>query len=56
VGVRLMFERLCRDQRGASLIYYAILVALITAIVVVGVSVAGSWIYGMWVHLLAMLG
>jgi Flp pilus assembly pilin Flp len=51
-----MFERLWRDQRGASLIDYAILVALITVLVVVGVEFAGSWIYSMWVHLLPLLG
>jgi Flp pilus assembly pilin Flp len=53
--VWVMFERLWRDRRGASLIEYSILVAMITAIVVVAVAVAGSWIYGVWVHLLAML-
>jgi Flp pilus assembly pilin Flp len=56
VGVRLKFERLWRDQRGASLIDYAILAALITVLVVVGVAVAGSWIKGMWAHMLPLLG
>jgi Flp pilus assembly pilin Flp len=51
-----MFERLWRDQRGASLIDYAILAALITVLVVVGIAVAGSWIYSMWLRLLPMLG
>jgi Flp pilus assembly pilin Flp len=51
-----MFQRLWRDQSGASLIEYSILAALITVIVVVAVSVAGSWIQGMWAHLLPLLG
>jgi Flp pilus assembly pilin Flp len=51
-----MFQRLWRDQRGTSLIDYAILAALITTIVVLGVAVAGSWIQGMWAHLLPLLG
>jgi Flp pilus assembly pilin Flp len=51
-----MFDRLWRDQGGASLIEYSILVAVITVIVVVGVSVAGAWAHGMWVRLLPMLG
>jgi Flp pilus assembly pilin Flp len=42
-----MFQRLWRDQVGASLIEYSILAALITVIVVVAMSVAGSWIQGM---------
>jgi len=44
------------NQRGASLIEYSFLVALITAIVVVAVSVAGAWAQGMWSHLLPLLG
>jgi Flp pilus assembly pilin Flp len=51
-----MFQHLWRDQGGASLIEYSILAALITVIVVVAVSVAGSWIQGMWAHLLPLLG
>jgi Flp pilus assembly pilin Flp len=51
-----MFERLWRDQRGTSLIDYAILVAMITVLEVVGVAFAGSWIYSMRVHLLPLLG
>ena len=53
--VLIMFERLWRDQAGASLIDYAIVVAVIT-VLVVGVAVTGSWIKGVWVHLLSLLG
>ena len=51
-----MFQRLWRDQGGASLIEYTILIALITVMVIVGVSVAGSMIQSMWVQLLPTLG
>jgi Flp pilus assembly pilin Flp len=51
-----MFQHLWRHQGGTSLIDYSILVALITVMVVVAVSVAGSWIQGMWMHLLPLLG
>ena len=55
-GLVRMFQRLWRDQGGASLIEYTILIALITVMVIVGVSVAGSMIQSMWVQLLPMLG
>ena len=55
-GLVRMFQRLWRDQGGASLIEYTILIALITVMVIVGVSVVGSWIQSMWVQLLPMLG
>jgi Flp pilus assembly pilin Flp len=51
-----MFERFWRDQQGASLIEYAVLVALITTVLVAGLSVVASWIQGMWTQLLPMLG
>ena len=50
-----MFERLWRDQRGASLIDYAILAALITALIIAGIAVSGSWVQSMWTRLLATL-
>jgi Flp pilus assembly pilin Flp len=56
VGVHLIFERLWRDRRGASLIDYAILVALITSLIIAGVALASSWVQSMWTRLLGMLG
>jgi Flp pilus assembly pilin Flp len=44
------------DQQGTSLIDYAILVALITTILVAGLSFVASWIQGVWTQLLPMLG
>jgi Flp pilus assembly pilin Flp len=51
-----MFQCLWRDQRGASLIEYSFLVAVITVLVVVGVAVAGAWAQSMWAQLLPRLG
>jgi Flp pilus assembly pilin Flp len=51
-----MFQCFWRDQRGASLIEYSVLVALITVLVVVGIAVAGAWAQGMWAQLLPILG
>ena len=51
-----MLESLWRDQGGASLIDYAILAALITVLVIVGVAVAGAWAQTMWTRLLPLLG
>jgi Flp pilus assembly pilin Flp len=51
-----MLEFLWRDRAGASLIDYAIVVAVITVLVVVGVAVAGSWAQAMWTRLLPLLG
>jgi Flp pilus assembly pilin Flp len=53
-----MQEHLWRDQGSASLIDYAILVAVIYAIVIAAVALAGAWIHATWVrvHLMPLLG
>jgi Flp pilus assembly pilin Flp len=51
-----MFQCLWRDQRGASLIEYSILAALITVLVVAAVAVSGTWVQSAWTRLLAVLG
>lgn len=53
VGV---FRRLWRDRAGSSMIEYAFLVAIMVAIIIVGVAVAGSWAVGMWTRLTTILG
>jgi Flp pilus assembly pilin Flp len=55
-NTRKMFQCFWRDQGGASLIEYSILVALITVLVVLAVAVASAWAQGMWAHLLPLLG
>jgi Flp pilus assembly pilin Flp len=51
-----MFRRFWRDRRGATLIEYSMLVALITLLIVMGVAAAGAWAQSMWAHLLPLLG
>jgi Flp pilus assembly pilin Flp len=51
-----MLERLWRDQAGASFIDYAIVVAVITVLVVIGIAVAGGWAHAIWTRLLPLLG
>jgi Flp pilus assembly pilin Flp len=55
-NTRKMFQCFWRDQRGATLIEYSMLVALITVLVVGVVAVAGAWAQSMWAHLLPLLG
>jgi Flp pilus assembly pilin Flp len=51
-----MFVRLWRNRAGASLIEYAFIVGIVTAIFVAGVAFAGGWVGGLWVRLLGALG
>jgi len=48
--------RLVRDERGASLLEYTILLALITAGAVTSVTSVGTWVSGRWSALMTALG
>jgi len=48
--------RLARDERGASLLEYTILLALITAGAVASVTAVGGWVGTQWTQLIARLG
>lgn len=48
--------RLVRDERGASLLEYTILLALITAGAVASVTSVGTWVGTKWVALATALG
>jgi Flp pilus assembly pilin Flp len=50
-----MFERLWRDQRGASLIEYSFLITIAVLLILAGVVAVGIWASGAWSHLLATL-
>lgn len=45
-----------RDERGASLLEYTILLGLITAISVAMVTGVGNWVAGRWTALQTALG
>jgi Flp pilus assembly pilin Flp len=48
--------RLARDERGASLLEYTILLALITAGAVASVTSVGTWVGTKWTELRTALG
>ncbi len=48
--------RLARDERGASLLEYTILLALITAGAVASVTSVGTWVGQKWSGLKTALG
>ena len=47
--------RFLRDEEGASLIEYSILIGLITALVIAIIVVVGTWVQGAWTNLNAQL-
>jgi pilus assembly protein Flp/PilA len=48
--------KLARDERGASLLEYTILLALITAGAVASVTSVGTWVGTRWSALMSALG
>ena len=47
--------RFLRDEEGASLIEYSILIGLITALVIAIIVVVGGWVQQAWTNLNAQL-
>jgi pilus assembly protein Flp/PilA len=47
--------RLWKDESGASLLEYSILIGLITAAVIGTIGDVGSWVSGKWTSLLTTL-
>ena len=47
--------RFLRDEDGASLIEYSILIGLITALVIAIIVAVGSWVQSAWQNLNAQL-
>ena len=54
--MRVIARCLWRDQRGAALIEYTLLIGLITLTALGAVIAAGSWANGIWVNFLSSLG
>jgi Flp pilus assembly pilin Flp len=48
--------RLWKDERGASLLEYSVLIGLIVAGVVATITAVGTWTSGRWTHLESVLG
>jgi pilus assembly protein Flp/PilA len=51
----LLVKRFARDERGATMIEYGVLIALITTAVVVTIATVGDNIAARWTALLATL-
>jgi pilus assembly protein Flp/PilA len=47
--------RFLREEEGASLIEYSILIGLITALVIAIIVVVGTWVQSAWTNLNAQL-
>jgi pilus assembly protein Flp/PilA len=45
-----------RDERGASLLEYTILLGIVTAVSVALIANVGTWVTGRWTALTAALG
>ncbi len=54
--LRTVLAKLARDERGASLLEYTILLALITAGAVASVTSVGTWVGTRWSALMSALG
>ena len=50
-----LYRRLAKDDSGASLIEYSILIGLITVAVIAIISGVGSWVVSQWSGLSASL-
>lgn len=50
-----LYRRLSKDDSGASLIEYSILIGLITVAVIAIISGVGSWVVSQWSGLSASL-
>ena len=44
-------HRFAKDQRGAAMIEYGVLIGLITAVTVGTIVLVGTWVNGKWVLL-----
>lgn len=54
-SMQLCGERLCNEERGAALAEYALLVALIAVVCVVGVTALGTHVSGAYSAIIAAL-
>ncbi len=48
-------KRLGRDESGATMIEYSLLIGLITVVVVVTIGLVGDWVGNQWTNLEANL-
>ena len=51
-----LFNRFTRDESGATLIEYSLLIGLITVLAVFAVTAVGVWVNGQWETLQTTIG
>ena len=49
-------KKFARDERGASLLEYTILLGIISAVAIGTITTVGTWVTTTWTHLLTQLG
>lgn len=51
-----LFNSFKRDESGATLIEYSLLIGLITVVAVVAIGLVGVWVNGQWTDLQTAIG
>ena len=50
-NVRNFIQKLCRDEDGAALIEYTVLIGILVVAVVATIIAVGGWVNGQWTAL-----
>ena len=53
---RTIAIRLWKDERGASLLEYSLLIGIIAALTAAAITAVGAWVTGRWTAMAAALG
>jgi pilus assembly protein Flp/PilA len=51
-----LLARVRKDEKGASLIEYSILIGLISAVAVASIVLMGTWVASQWTYLVSQVG
>ena len=49
----VVFARLRKEDNGATMIEYSILIGIITVLAIVSITTMGEWVASQWVQLIA---
>jgi pilus assembly protein Flp/PilA len=50
------FARLRKDENGATMIEYSILIGIITVLAIVSINLMGTYVASQWAHLVSQTG
>lgn len=53
---KIVVRKFAKDEKGAAMIEYSVLIGLITAAVIATVVLVGTWVSGAWTTLESNLG